>query len=163
MTSEDPVVGTYQTRKVFLGTVRSRFIELGPKNVIGRFAYRTAASVIQHFQDLSGDVQKVRCAMRTVLAFNPTGVNDDNIHSMAAEILLGKTPKMDFIFKDLNCIDWVGYKEWMIVRNHPKWADSPTVIETSNSNAQAGAEEDDCEDERASNSRLNEIYNGTKE
>lgn len=118
--SEDPVVGTDQTRKLFLDNVRSRFIELGPKNVTERFADRTAASVIQHFQDLSGDVQKFRCALRTVLASNPTGVNDDNIHSMAVAIHLGKSPKMDYIFKDFNCMDWLGYKAWMIMRKHPK-------------------------------------------
>lgn len=95
LTSEDPVVGTDQTRKVFVDTVGSRFIEPGPKNVTGRFADHTATSVALHFQYLYAFVQKLSCALRTVLASNSMVVNDDDIHSMAAAFYLDNTAKMD--------------------------------------------------------------------
>eukprot|EP00171_Calliarthron_tuberculosum_P003045 IDg3045t1 len=63
-TSEDPVVGTDQTRKVFMDSVRRRFAASAPVGAAdGRYGTRSIVSIRQHFADLSADVQKFRLAL----------------------------------------------------------------------------------------------------
>lgn len=131
--SVDPVAGVDQTRKVFMDTVKRRFIEFGPdvsKETEGRYGTRTDPSIRQHFSDMSADVQSFRVAMYRVTNSNPTGVVAGNIESMAVAIHLGKTNVMYYHYKDLPPTQWLYYKAWKVLLAHPKWSDVPEANET---------------------------------
>lgn len=125
-TSEDPVVATDQMRKLFIDTVCGRFIDMAPMKVSGRYVERTEASIMQHFQYLSADVNNFRSALRTIIASSPTGVNDNKIQNMAVALHLGKAFKMQYTFKDFNRFEWHSFKACLVMRKHPKWAGLPT-------------------------------------
>lgn len=103
-----------------------RFGEKGPpasKVQDGRYGNRPIISLRNHFASMSAEIQKFYVALRRVRASNPTGVNEDDIASMAVAIHMGKTNKMDYEFKEYCKDNWVMYKAWMVLRQHPKWAD----------------------------------------
>lgn len=89
------------------------------------------------------------------MSSNTTGMNEDNIQSMSVAIQLGKPTKMDYIFKDFNRMEWLGFKAWLLLRKHPKWADLSTVSETSNAISKAGEDKDDEIEESAPNNNQN--------
>ena len=125
VSSEDPVVGVNQTSKIFMDTLRRRFIERGPTKEevpAGRFGNRTAASIKQNFSDVSADVQKFGVALMRVRASNPTGVGEEGVLFMAVAIQTGRTNVMEYDYKDLYKDEWMYYRAWTVLRNHPKWA-----------------------------------------
>lgn len=138
--SEDPIAGTDQTAKRFVQTVRRRFIEKGPDPsdvTEGRYGYRSAISIRQHFSDLSADVQKFSLSLSKVQACNPTGVGDDGIISMAVAIHTGQTTTMDYAYKgycgDMSNCNWISYKAYNVLKHHPKWSSQSTVIPATQS------------------------------
>ena len=124
--SEDPIVGTDQNRKLFIDTVRRRFIEMSPvasQVKDGTYSARSSVSIKHHFSDLSCDVQKFRASIGRVRASNPTGVGEDDVVSMAVAIHIGKTNVMDYDYKTFNVLEWVYYKSWLVLKSHPKWSE----------------------------------------
>lgn len=122
--SEDPVVGADQKAKRFSEAMHRRFIEKGPQPPAvpdGKYGNRPVMSCKAHFSDLSADVQKFAVALRKVHASNPTGVNEDNVLSMAVAIHLGKTTMMEYKYKDYLKDNWISFKAWNVLHCHPKW------------------------------------------
>lgn len=128
--SED-VVGANQKAKKFGETLHRCFIEKGPEAGAvseGKYGFRSVASCKNHFADFSADAQKFCSALRKVRASNPTGVNEDNIHSMAVAIHIEKTEVMDYSFKDYFTGKWLSFKAWKRAKSHPKWLTHPSEI-----------------------------------
>lgn len=91
----------------------------------GRYGARTAVSTNQHFSDISADVQKFRSALAKVRASHPTGVQECEVYAMAVAIHFGKTNKMEYVYKDYDSEKhWCNFKAWLVLREHPKWADA---------------------------------------
>lgn len=99
ITSKDPVVGTNQTRKLFLDAIWRQLIS-------GRYGEKSEASVYRLFTDLSADVQKFWSALCIATFFIPSGVNEKSIHSMTVSAHLGKNSRMNYDFKDFSCSEW---------------------------------------------------------
>jgi hypothetical protein len=73
------------------------------------------------------DVNKFNEALRLVQASHPTGVNDDNIMSMAIALHLGETKRMDYQFKSYDHTKWANFAAWKILSIAPKFRPpSPT-------------------------------------
>eukprot|EP00171_Calliarthron_tuberculosum_P023290 IDg23290t1 len=109
---------------MFWETMFRRFVEHGPPATLvadGKYSKRTVKSCKAHFGDLSAEVQKFFSALRRVKASNPTGVNDDNILSMAVALHMGKTLGMDYNFKDYFQENWNAFKAFKVLQDHPKW------------------------------------------
>jgi hypothetical protein len=72
-------------------------------------------------------VNKFNEALRLVQASHPTGVNDDNILSMAIALHLGETKWMDDQFQSYNHTKWANFAAWKILSVAPKFRPlSPT-------------------------------------
>lgn len=141
--SEDPVAGADQKAKIFFETLHRRFGEQGPPTasvVDGKYGFRTADSCRKHVAELSADAQKFGIALRKVRVCNPTGVNEDDILSMAVAVHMGKAATMDYAMKDYCTENWITFKAWKVWHTHPKWAMSSTSTDSAQSSAvgQAG-------------------------
>jgi hypothetical protein len=73
------------------------------------------------------DVNKFNEALRLVQASYPTGVNHDNILSMAIALHLGETKQMDYQLKSYDHTKWSNFAAWKILSVAPKFCPpSPT-------------------------------------
>lgn len=152
--SEDPIVGTDQTRKVFKESVHRRFIEFAPgdKSLFEvRYGSRTAVSVTQHFSDLSADIQKFRSSLLEIRATDPTGTNEDGITSMAVALHIGEAKKRDYEYTSFDCTKWAGFKAWLILRHHPKWSEL-----FNEKNEKVDVDITICEDKQSNNNYIND-------
>lgn len=123
--SEEPVAGADQKAKVFFDTMYRRFVEKAPcfGNVVeGKYGFRSSESCLKHVAELSADAQKFEVALRKVLACNPTGVNEDDILSMAVAVHMGKARTMDYEIKSYCNNNWLGYKACCVWSLYPKWS-----------------------------------------
>jgi hypothetical protein len=122
--STNPVTGVEQKGAVFNQAVHAAFVrrDPNPRNPDGGYATRTQAAVIHKFKIISADCQKVGNALRLVHASRPTGVSEYGVLSMSIAVHLGKSPSMDYRFKDFPHAEWVHYKAWIILRAEAKWA-----------------------------------------
>jgi hypothetical protein len=66
-------------------------------------------------------VNKFNEALCLIQASRPTGVNEDNILSMAIALHLGETKRMDYNFKSFDHSKWPNYTAWKILRTAPKF------------------------------------------
>lgn len=90
-TSEDPILGSYQTSHHFNNVMFDKFrtmapIGTNPKQYEGRGIRQTRGKR----DAISDDCQKFRVSFRFIRACNPAGVTDDQILSMAISKHLGK-------------------------------------------------------------------------
>jgi hypothetical protein len=67
------------------------------------------AAVIDKFKIISADCQNFGKALRVVHASRSTGVSEDGMLSMSIAVHLGKSPRMDYRFKDVPHAEWVHY------------------------------------------------------
>lgn len=128
--SEDPIAGTDQTRKIFQDTIRRRFTEKGPAQHLvpdGKYGNRSGPSIKQHFTDMSAEVQKFFVSLGKVRACNPTGVGDEEVLSMAVAVHLEHTNRMDYDYKNFDKDQWLYYRAWKVLRHHPKWSCAPSA------------------------------------
>lgn len=140
--SEDPIAGADQKAKVFFNTLHRRFIEKGPppsKVLNGKYGFRSAESCRKHVADLSADVQKFNTALRKLRACGPTGVNEDQVLSMAVAIHMEVTNSMDYEHKDYVKENWLSFNAWKVWSRHPKWATAKPALSTTHSSAEAEA------------------------
>jgi hypothetical protein len=63
-------------------------------------------------------IKKIFCMSQ---ASHPTGVNDDNILSMAIALHLGETKQMDYQFQSYDHTKWSNFAVWKILSVAPKF------------------------------------------
>jgi hypothetical protein len=95
---------------------------LSPKDGQGQFGDRPPKAVYVFLRDnIFPDVNKFNEALCLIQASHPTGVNEDNILSMAIALHLGETKRMDYNFKSFDHSKWPNYTAWKILRSAPKF------------------------------------------
>jgi hypothetical protein len=89
----------------------------------GIYKDRTSKAVAHYLRDIIfPDVNKFNESLRLIQSSNPTGVNYDNIISMAiAYHLEEKVTRMDYSKKDYDHNKWPNYLAWKILRESPKF------------------------------------------
>jgi hypothetical protein len=103
--------------------IHGLFKALSPKDAQqGRFGDRPPKAVYVFLRDnIFPDVNKFNEALRLIQASRPTGVNEDNILSMAIALHLGETKRMDCNFNSFDHSKWPNYTAWKILRTAPKF------------------------------------------
>lgn len=123
------MAGADQRGKVFYKTVHHLFLEKAPESsagVKGRYGLSSAGSVQKHVNDHSADAQKLAKTHRSMYACKPTVVTEDQMLSMIVAVHVEKCETMSYDHKDFRPFNWIGFKAWVIWRNHPKCV-SPTA------------------------------------
>lgn len=123
------MAGVDQQRKAFCKTVHRRFLEKAPESNIGtegRYGLESADSVRKHVKNLSADVHKFAKTLRSVRACEPVGATENQVMRMAVAVHEGKGETMFYEYKNYGPSNWIGFKAWLIWRNHSKWM-SPTA------------------------------------
>lgn len=117
--------------------MRRRFSEKAPssdKFQDGKYSDRPMTSLRSHFSTMAADVQKFSVSLRQVRACNPTGVNEEDIISMAIAIHVGRANKIYYQFKEYCKTNWLQYKACLILRHHPKFMDPSEMSDSFRSN-----------------------------
>jgi hypothetical protein len=88
----------------------------------GIYKDRSSKAVYHCLQDkIFPDINKFNESLRLIQSSNPTGVNYDNIISMAIALHLNKeVTRMDYNLKDFDRNKWPNYPAWKILRESPK-------------------------------------------
>jgi muconolactone delta-isomerase len=117
------IQGADQKSEDFRNKIHGFLKALSPKDCPpGRFYERPSKAVYVFLRDnIFPDINKFHEALRLVQASHPTGVNEDNILSMAIAVHLGKTKRMDYQFKFHEHTKWPNYFAWKILRVSPKF------------------------------------------
>jgi hypothetical protein len=89
----------------------------------GIYKDRSSKAVYHCLQDkIFPDINKFNESLRLVQSSNPTGVNYDNIISMAIALHVKKeVTRMDYNLKDFDHNKWPNYLAWKILRESPKY------------------------------------------
>jgi hypothetical protein len=89
----------------------------------GIYKDRSSKAVFHYLRDtILPDVNKFNESLRLIQSSNPTGVNYDNIISMAiAYHLEEKVTQMDYSKKNYDHNKWPNYLAWKILRGSPKF------------------------------------------
>jgi hypothetical protein len=121
--TNDGIQGCDQKGEDYRNKIHALFKALSPKDAPqGRFGDRPPKAVYVFLRDNSfPDVNKFNEALRLIQASHPTGVNEDNILSMAIALHLGETKRMDYNFRSFDHSKWPNYTAWKILRSAPKF------------------------------------------
>lgn len=130
--SEDPRTGTDQTSHVFFNKMFKTFAEKAPPGANEKqYGARKLKACRSKWEQIAADVQKFRSALRHISACKPTGVNAENMLSMAIAKHLGKRKSMSYDAKDFPHHRWLHHLAFKVLRNHPKFQDIRTEADSS--------------------------------
>jgi hypothetical protein len=126
------IEGVNQRNQDFRNKVFDFFKVLAPMDALpGRYGDRSANSVYIYLRDkIFPSINKFNESLLLVQSSHPTGVNDDNIISMAIALYLGKTKRMDYNFKTFEHTNWVNFLAWKILRDCPKFRPPSPLSQT---------------------------------
>jgi hypothetical protein len=122
------IQGCDQKGEDYRNKIHALFKAFGPRDAPpGHYGDRASKAVYVFLRDnIFPDVNKFNEALRLVQSSHPTGVNDDNIISMAIALHLGKTKRMDYNMRDCEHTQWPNYGAWKILSSAPKFR-PPTI------------------------------------
>lgn len=96
---------------MFFATMYRRFLEKRScvRNFVeGKYGFCSSESCRKQVAELSTDAQKFAVTFYKVCARNPTGVNEDDILSMAVTVRMGKARTRDYELKLCCKKNWLG-------------------------------------------------------
>lgn len=125
------IQGADQKSEDFRNKIHAFVKALSPREVpLGRFYERPAKAIYVFLRDnVFPDVNKFNESLRLIQASHPTGVNEDNILSMAIALHLGKTNRMHYDFINYEHTSWPNYLAWKILRVAPKFRPPSPALE----------------------------------
>jgi hypothetical protein len=98
------IQGCDQEGEDYRSKIHTLFKAFGPRDAppgTGHYGDRAPKAVYVFLRDnIFPDVNKFNESLRLIQSSHPTGVNDDNIISMAIALHLGKTKWMDYNLRD---------------------------------------------------------------
>ena len=117
---EREVKGTWQDSSQFWSKVMAVFSSKCPvDNPDGVYGDRALSAVKGQWKEkIARGCRNFNKALLVVLNSRPTGCNEQNKINMAVAIQLGKTSRMDYIFKDFQANDWPYYSCWMHLKGN---------------------------------------------
>jgi hypothetical protein len=117
------IQGCDQKGEDYRNKIHALFKAFGPRDAPpGHYGDRAPKAVYVFLRDnIFPDVNKFNESLRLIQSSHPTGVNDDNIISMAIALHLGKTKRMDYNLKDYEHTQWPNYSAWKILSSAPKF------------------------------------------
>jgi hypothetical protein len=126
------IQGCDQKGEDYQNKIHTLFKAFGPRDAPpGHYGDRAPKAVYVFLRDnIFPDVNKFNESLRLIQSSHPTGVNDDNIVSMAIALHLGKTKRMDYNLRDYEHTQWPNYSAWKILSSAPKFR-PPTMASSS--------------------------------
>jgi hypothetical protein len=130
--TNNAIQGWDQRGEDYRNKIYALFKAFGPRDAPpGHYGDRAPKAVYVFLRDnVFPDINKFNEALRFVQSSHPTGVNDDNIISMAIALHLGKTKRMDNNMRDYEHTQWPNYGAWKILSSAPKFR-PPTIVALS--------------------------------
>jgi hypothetical protein len=128
-------VGADQRMEDFQNKIFSIFKVLAPAEVRpGTYGHRSPTAVYSCLKDIFTNIGNFFKALTLINNSNPTGVNADNMLSMAIAIhTIKEVNHLDCNYQDYNHYKWANYIAWKVLRLSPKYR-PPSPPSTMNEN-----------------------------
>jgi hypothetical protein len=117
------IQGCDQKGEDYQNKIHALFKAFGPRDAPPGHYGDPAPKAVYVFlcDNIFPDINKFNESLRLIQSSNPTGMNDDNIISMAITLHLGKTKWMDYNLRDYEHTQWPNYSAWKILSSAPKF------------------------------------------
>jgi hypothetical protein len=152
----DDVKGTNQTIDSFwkrvretIGVIIGKVVtekKLPVEDVVGKYHHRELNAIKTCWNEkIQRDVKKFNRSLLKVYSAHLTGVTEQQKKNIAVAITMGKTDAAHYRFKDYEPNNWMYYKAWHVLKEHPSFLPPKAKKDDGESDEETDLEEGEQE------------------